>query len=166
MYLNLTTDRLTLRPIELGDAEFMMQLVNSEGWLRFIGDRQISSHSKAENYIEDILHRSDFYYSVFQLKHSIIPIGIVSFIKRENEILPDIGFAILPDYSKNGYAYEATKAYIEELKRQNPVIKEILAITKSDNESSMRLIQKLGFLYQKEEVKNGERFNYYYFNLR
>lgn len=58
--------RLILRPLNLNDANFIFELVNSDGWLRFIGDRNVKSQKDAENYILNILDREDTYYTVFE----------------------------------------------------------------------------------------------------
>ena len=51
MKQTLVTERLTLRPLELGDAPFILELFNSETWLRFIGDRGIKTLEDAENFL-------------------------------------------------------------------------------------------------------------------
>ena len=67
---------------------------------------------------------------------------------------PDIGFAMLPEYEGKGYAYEASKKYLEEiLKIKN--YNNILAITRFDNQKSIRLLEKLG-LYFKEQYENND----------
>lgn len=164
MYFTIETDRLKIRPIGILDAGFMLELVNSEGWLKFIGNRNISSEEQAQIYVDGILNTKDFYYSIFELKKEGTPIGIVSFIKRVDEKLPDLGFAILPQFERNGYAYEASQGYIQELQRSE-VFDEILAIAKPENSSSLHLIEKLGFTLEKEEFKNGQVLKYYSMNL-
>jgi len=37
----LETERLSLREFNTTDSTFIIQLLNSEGWLKFIGDRHI-----------------------------------------------------------------------------------------------------------------------------
>ena len=55
MYKEILTDRLLIRPITVGDANFIYSLVNSNGWLKYIGDRNIRNNQDAENYIQKIL---------------------------------------------------------------------------------------------------------------
>ncbi|MEO0066067.1 MAG: hypothetical protein RI983_1393, partial [Bacteroidota bacterium] len=40
MYCELKTSRLNIRPINLVDSKFMLELVNTKGWLKYIGDRK------------------------------------------------------------------------------------------------------------------------------
>ncbi len=146
MYKTIETERLLIRPIEITDAEFITTLVNSLGWLQYIGDRNISNTIDAEKYIQKILDNPNFYYSVFELKSSHKAIGIVTFLNRENQDYPDLGFALLPDFEKNGYTYEASKKYLDEVVKLNRY-DTITAITMPENKKSISLLLKLGLEY-------------------
>jgi len=39
MYRQIETERLLIRPIKITDTSFILDLLNSDGWLQFIGDR-------------------------------------------------------------------------------------------------------------------------------
>ena len=43
----LKTERLQLRQFTLDDSEFIIRLLNSEGWLKFIGDRNVQTKEQA-----------------------------------------------------------------------------------------------------------------------
>ncbi len=160
MYLNLETERLLLRPINLKDAEFIIELVNSKGWLKFIGNRNVSDKKDAENYIQRILDNSNFYYNVFELKKTQKAIGIITFLKREDEKFPDIGFALLPEFEKNGYTLEASKCYLKKIENLNKY-NNIIAITIPNNKKSINLIQKLGLKFTGDYKKGEEILSYY-----
>ncbi len=165
MYLRLETDRLIIRPINLKDAEFILDLVNSKGWLKFIGNRSVSNKNDAENYIQTILDNTNFYYSVFELKESNKAVGIVTFLKREDEKFPDIGFALLPEFEKKGYAFEASKSYLEKIEKLNKY-ENIIAITMADNKKSVNLLQKLGLEYKYDRKKGMDVLSYYTRKIR
>ncbi|PRX54172.1 GNAT family N-acetyltransferase [Flagellimonas meridianipacifica] len=160
MYTNLATERLRIRPIHLKDAEFIFELVNSEGWLKFIGDRNVSNTRDAENYIQEILNNDSYYYNVFELKESRKAIGVVTFLKREEEMFPDIGFALLPKFEKKGYTLEASKCYLERVKELGKH-ENIIAITLPKNKRSINLLQKLGLRYQGDFQKGENLLSYY-----
>ena len=160
MYVNIETKRLRIRPIKLIDAGLIVELVNSEGWLKFIGDRNISNKTDAQKYIQKILDNDNFYYNIFELKESQKAIGIVTFLKRENERFPDIGFALLPEFVKNGYTMEASKEYLEEITKTNKYDK-IIAITIPENHKSISLLKKLGLKYEGDYKKDDEILSYY-----
>ena len=45
------TERLLLRRLHAGDAEFILELVNDPDWLRYIGDKGVKTLDDAGNYI-------------------------------------------------------------------------------------------------------------------
>jgi [ribosomal protein S5]-alanine N-acetyltransferase len=49
------TNRLVLKSLKLDDFSFIKNLVNTEGWIKFIGDRNIKTNDDAENYIKKIM---------------------------------------------------------------------------------------------------------------
>lgn len=159
MNVNLETERLNIRPLMIQDAEFIIELLNSKGWLQFIGDRNVKDTESANVYIQKILSNNKFFYNVFEIKDTNTPIGIVTFLYRENYDCPDIGFAMLPQFEKKGYAIEATSHYLKELDRNK--IGKIIAIAKSDNSNSLKLLGKLGMTFEKTYIENDEKLNIY-----
>lgn len=143
----MNTTRLQLLPIGLDDAGFIFELLNCEGWLKFIGDKQIATIKKAEEYIENNLMPSYEKHGFGLLKVCLgngVPIGICGLLKRDYLDYEDLGFAFLPAYEGFGYAYEASNAMVQfgknQLKSSN-----ILAISKESNKRSLALLDKLGF---------------------
>jgi RimJ/RimL family protein N-acetyltransferase len=159
MNLNLETDRLYIRPLIIKDVDFIIQLLNSKGWIQFIGDRNVKDIKAANNYIQRILLNNNYFYSVFEIKETNTPIGIVTFLYREDKNHPDIGFAMLPQYEKKGYAFEAVKSYLDTLKKNQ--VGKITAITKPDNKNSISLLKKLGLVFEKSYIENDEMLDMY-----
>jgi RimJ/RimL family protein N-acetyltransferase len=160
MYKELTTDRLLIRPINLGDKEFIFTLVNSDGWLKFIGDRKIRNSNDAEKYIQKILENTNYFYSVFEIYETKQPIGILTFLNRENQEFPDIGFALLPEFEKKGYTFEASKKYLDELKKQK-LCNKIIGITVPTNDNSIKLLKRLGLEFQSNYIQDGKTLSLY-----
>ena len=147
MELRLETDRLIIRKIRLSDAAFYVQLFNSEGWLKYIGDRNVHTVAQAEAYIEK--HYLSSYdkhgYGSFAviLKEDQKMIGACGLYKRDQLEHPDIGFAFLPEYMGKGYGYEAAKAVMD-FSRSHWKIDTILGVTVDYNHGSIALLEKLG----------------------
>ena len=160
MIAHLETERLLIDPLSKNDAAFILTLVNTDGWLKFIGNRNVSSIKDATAYIEKILANKNYAYNVFRLKTTNKPAGIISFIKRVNHNLPDIGFALLPEYEGLGLAYEAAKKYLDELIK-NALYKEIIGITLSANIKSINLLKKLGLTFKEKIMENNEELSIY-----
>lgn len=153
MYKQLETERLFIRPIEIKDKNFILDLLNTQGWLKFIGNRNVKDGLSAEKYIQKIIDNKNCFYSIFELKENKLPIGIVTFIYRDNQNFPDIGFAMLPNFEKKGYALEATKKYLDEIKKECTTDK-IIAITNPDNINSIKLLETLGLQFEKSYFDN------------
>ena len=160
MYIHIKTKRLRVRPVSLSDAAFMFDLVNSEGWLRFIGDRNVHDVTDAERYIQAILDRNNAYYNVIELNESDESVGVVTLLQREDESFPDIGFALLSKYENNGYALEASKAYLQEIIAEDKY-DNIIGITLPTNQRSISLLQKIGMTYQFDQKKEDQVLSYY-----
>jgi RimJ/RimL family protein N-acetyltransferase len=143
-----------LEKLKVGDYDFILSLVNSKGWIENIGDRNIHTKNEAIEYINKILWTENFIYWVVRKKNDNTPIGIISIIKRSYLTHFDIGFAFLPQYSNYGYAYEAANAVLLIVSKL-PDFKIMLATTLFSNKSSIKLLTKLGFRYEKEnETEN------------
>ncbi len=156
----LSTPRLNLVPLSNVDALFIQQLVNTKGWIEFIGDRQIHSPADAIAYIERINNNPDINYWTVQLKNSKEAIGLVTLIQRDYLTQPDIGFAFLPEHNGKGYAFEATKALLSHVWQADD-ISVIYAVTLPTNNKSIQLLIKLGLTFEKLIVVNNDVLQVY-----
>ena len=147
----LETDRLILRQLSPEDAEFILQLLNEPSWLRFIGDKGVRTLEDARAYILNgpvaMYARLGFGLYLVELKAASLSIGICGLIKRDSLEDVDIGFAFLPKYWGRGYAYEAANAVMD-YGVSVLGLKRIVAITSVDNESSVKLLVKLGLRFE------------------
>lgn len=143
------TERLDLRPLEMKDAVFIEELVNTQGWLAFIGDRNVHNRKDAEKYIQKILQNENVKYWIVCRNNDGSKIGVITFIKRDYLDHHDIGFAFLPQFSGQGYALEAAQVVLDAAKNEenHPII---LATTNRENVNSIKLLGKLGLSFYKE----------------
>ncbi|MCD6066691.1 MAG: Acetyltransferase, including N-acetylase of ribosomal protein [Bacteroidetes bacterium] len=155
-----STERLSIGPLTTADISFIRELVNTEGWVAFIGNRNVNSDEDALGYIQKILNNPDVRYWMVYLKETSVPVGIITFIKRDYLQHHDIGFAFLPAYAGKGYAYEAAKKILEDL-LSHPVYIQIQATTVPENASSIKLLEKLGLKFEKEIVVENETLKLY-----
>ena len=147
----LETDRLTLRYLTLADAEFILQLLNEPSFLRFIGDRGVRTVEDARKYILQgplaSYERFGFGLYLTEITATGAPVGICGLLKRDTLPDADIGFAFLPPYWRQGYAFESAAAVITYGKDELGQ-KRILAITSPENDASIKLLEKLGFRFE------------------
>jgi len=148
----LETERLFLRGLTVGDAEFILALLNEPSFLRFIGDKKVRTIADAEQYILNgpaaSYERHGFGLLLVELKNAKTPLGICGLLRRDELPNPDIGFAFLPDFWNKGYAFEAAAAVMKDA-GERLKLKRILAITNQDNEASIKLLQKLGLQFER-----------------
>lgn len=154
----LETERLILRELVADDGEFMNALLNSPGFLKYIGDRCVRTNENAAEFIETRYRKGyrENGYGLWgvELKGGGL-IGICGFVRRDSLPGADIGFAFLPEFEGRGYAFEAASATMN-FGRQNLGFTRVLAITTPDNEKSERLLLKLGFVLDRLEILAGE----------
>jgi RimJ/RimL family protein N-acetyltransferase len=148
----LETTRLGLRQFTISDANFIVELVNSPGWLEFIGDRNVKTEEQALAYLQNgpinSYEVNGFGLSLVELKSSKNAIGMCGILRRDNLEKPDIGFALLPEFIGKGYAFEIAGATLifakEKLK-----IPTVWAVTVPNNKASINLLEKIGMKFLK-----------------
>ncbi|HUP92593.1 MAG TPA: GNAT family N-acetyltransferase [Solimonas sp.] len=144
----LATPRLSLRRLLEDDAPFLVELLNDPAWLRYIGDKNVRTDEDARNYIRTgpwaMYRRVGHGNYLVRLKAGGQPIGMCGLLKRDALPDADLGFAFLPAYRRQGYAYEAARGVLG-YARAVLGIGRIVAITTPDNRASAQLLEKLGF---------------------
>ena len=146
------TERLSLRPLTVDDAEFILALVNEPSFLRYIGDKQVRNVEDARQYILNgpvaSYERHGLGQMLVELKESQTPIGMCGLLKRDELPEPDIGFALMPDFCNKGFAFEAASAVLQDA-RDRLKLQRFVAITTLDNDASMKLLERLGFKFER-----------------
>lgn len=160
------TERLRLRHLEEQDAAFIQELVNEPSWLRFIGDRGVHNLADARKFIangpQKMYAQHGFGLFVVERTTEGVPMGMCGLIRRETLPDVDIGFAFLPRFCGQGYAYEAAAATLH-YAREVHSLDRVVAITKPDNASSGKLLERIGLQLEGTVRLQGsdEELNYY-----
>jgi len=157
MSRTIDTERLYLRPLYKNDNNFILELMNTAGWLRFIGDRNIRTTDDAEKYIATVQASPGITYHVVCRHNDNRAIGIITSIQRDYLPGPDIGFAFLDAYEGYGYAFEAAGAVMAQLQGA------LYAIIDPLNRRSEKLLRRLGFNFDRVmDRENGTDHIYIY----
>ena len=145
--LILETERLQLSELRPSDAEFIVELLNTPGFLAQIGDRGVRDAEDARRYIADgpmasyaargfglwkVMRRSDG-----------LAVGMSGLIQRDTLAFPDLGYAFLPAHAGRGYATEAGAAALG-FGFGPARLARVLAIVRPGNAGSVRVLEKLG----------------------
>ena len=171
----LETDRLRIREVEEDiDVEFMLELLNSPKFIRFIGDRNVRTLEESRDFIRTRYRKSyeDHGYGLYTVELHAgdgsrgSQVGICGFVRRDSLPAPDLGFAFLPEHEGKGYGFESASALMG---YGRDVLKfgELLAIASMDNEVSEKLLLKLGFVLDGiKEMPGGEKLKLFRAELR
>ena len=153
----LETDRLLLQRFTASpsESEFALRLLNEPSYLQYIGDKGVRTLEQATAYLLEgpiksyQLHGHGLYLVV--LKDSLQPVGICGLLRRDQFPDADLGYAFLPEFWSQGFAYESASAVLDYGKRTLKLSK-IIALVSPANSPSIKLLEKLGFTYS-EQVK-------------
>ncbi|MCL1077900.1 N-acetyltransferase [Parashewanella spongiae] len=145
----LTTERLSIRRIEDHDRDFIFRLVNTPGYIKFIGDNKVRTIEHAKAYIingpKTSYQQFGFGLYLVMLKDTSVPIGVCGLTKREFLSFVEIGYAYLPPFWGNGYAKEAAKAVFEHGYQSG--VHRIMGVVRPENEGSKAVLSSLGLRY-------------------
>lgn len=156
MTLSLRTNRLLLQEMNEHDAANMFALNNNPNVLQYTGDAPFKDIQEAKRFIAAY----DQYkkYRIGRLSVYLIEnnkyLGWCGLKYHPKEDTVDLGFRFLEEEWNNGYAKESGLACLEYgfLKKEYPTI---IARADKRNFVSIRVINKLGFRYLKEELEEG-----------
>lgn len=162
------TERLRLTPMSLDDAPFVYQLVNTKEWIENIGQRNVHSVEDAVEYIRNKMvdHYEKHGYGNFLMtrKSDGKKVGCISLYNREDVEGVDIGFAMLPEFMRKGYALEGASK-IRQVAEDELNLSGITAFTMKENVGSQKLIEKLGLEFKKTILFGEEQEELLFYEL-
>lgn len=156
------TERLTLRELIPGDAMHFFSLNADPEVLRYTGDEPFASVAAAETFLWNY---PDYQRNGFG-RWAVLDREAGEFLgwcgpKRNEEGLVDLGFRFYRKYWGKGYATEAARASVAYGFEQLG-ISEIIGRAAIDNRASIRVLEKVGMKFWKEDRCEGiERAVYY-----
>lgn len=146
------TERLRLKVTDKSHADFILELLNTPGWLEFIGDRKVYSTADAEHYILERIRpqyeRLGYANYTLVRKSDGAKMGCCGLYDRQGLEGVDLGFGLLPAYEGQGYAREAAQRLIEAAFKEIG-LPELTAITTEANAASRKLLERLGFQFDR-----------------
>jgi len=142
----LETERLVLREVAEADAAFVLDLLNSAGFIENIGDRGVRTQDEACGYIRERVIGSyqAHGFGMWLVEVAKRPVGLAGLVKRDGLDDPDVGYAFIADAWGRGYAQEAAAAVVRHARGKLGIGK-LAAITSPENYASMAVLRKIGF---------------------
>jgi RimJ/RimL family protein N-acetyltransferase len=130
----------------------MLELLNDPDFIRNIADRGVRTEDQARRYILESLavsyEQHGFGLYLVESKQSGLGVGICGLLRRDCHPDVEIGFAFLPAARGQKYGSEAGRAVLDFGLRALH-LQRIVALTAPDNFASMRVLEKLGFHFDR-----------------
>lgn len=158
-WMVLETERLIVREFAMSDLDDLFALYEEDGMTEFIEPLYPYEQEKEyqQAYIENVYRYFGYgMWLVFEKKSGklIGRAGIEPRAERDGEL--ELGYAIGVPYQRKGYATEVCRAICEYCK-QYLGIEELFCVIEPENEASLALSKKLGFVFEKECENGGKR---------
>lgn len=158
--LILETSRLQLRLLNKSDAMMILALLNQASFIKNIGDKGVKNKQDALHYINNgpLAIQRELGFSLYCCvkKDDGQAIGVSGFIKRDGIDHPELGFALLTKFCRQGYGFESAEALVNYANNKLS-IKHLQAICNPDNNASKSILQRLGFCFNKHLELNDNK---------
>lgn len=167
----LETDRLLLKNISYNDRDFIYRHFSDNNITRFLLDAEpLTDISGADEIIESYLqpeprtrHRW-----ILVIKDNGTKIGTCGFhCWDKSRGICEVGYDLNPDYRGKGYMSEAMKEILS-FARSDMEIKYVTACIYPDNSGSVRIAERLGFVFNgemKDEIFRGVKYPHRIYTL-
>lgn len=152
----LITERLTLRKLSKNDAAQILQLRSDTEINKFLERKPSKTVEDASNFIISIIeNESDalFYWAITKTGEDKLIGTICLFDFASDSKKCEIGYELLTEYHGQGIMLEAARKVLEYAIKTKG-LKTIDAQTHRDNQSSIKLLQKLNFKKVDDIVEN------------
>jgi RimJ/RimL family protein N-acetyltransferase len=140
-----------LRELHEGDAPFILELLTSASFRRWIGERGVRDLETAQAYIAQgpgaSYAQHGFGLWLLERRVDAVAIGLCGLLRRDTLDDVDIGYALLDRYSGQGYAFEAARACMTWARRRG--ITRVVALVRPDNQRSINLLERLGLRFER-----------------
>jgi ribosomal-protein-alanine N-acetyltransferase len=157
--LNIETNRLILRPFMMGDITPAYEMDADEAVNRYTGESgKVTKKEVERRIVENVMGEYKKYgYGrlAVTLKSNGQFIGFAGLKYLPNLKAVDIGYRLIPEYWGKGYATEASKACVK-FAFETLNLTKIIAMVMPENKGSVRVLEKLGFTYEKEILDEGD----------
>jgi RimJ/RimL family protein N-acetyltransferase len=149
--------RLIIRPFLEKDIIPYFEIINDEEVMKFIGDGSVQTMEEAKTYITECMNcfvKHGWSRFAVELKETRELIGFCGFKRYNGEL--DFGWRYRKEFWGQGIGYEAALAVLD-LAKSKFNFSKIVCISHPENIGSLRIIDKLGFSFEKEIYLNNRK---------
>lgn len=153
----LQTERLLVRESRVEDVEAFYRIYGEPSVTDYI-EELFQDPDEERAYMESYISQMYGFYgfgmwTVIEKSEKRI-IGRAGLDVREGYDLPELGFVIEKAYQQKGYAKEVCHAILD-YAAEELLFDKVQALVERKNSSSVHLLEKLGFIYEKEVEERG-----------
>jgi len=148
------TNRLIIREFMPEDSDLLLLYSQEEIAKKELPDEVLESKEKATELIKMFKEKYPYDYPLvyaIESKEAGCMIGHICLSPISEGI--EVGYAIATEYQGKGYATEVVRPFVEWGKKKQKIDK-IYAIVKISNIASLKTVEKSGFTFQSEGVRN------------
>jgi RimJ/RimL family protein N-acetyltransferase len=160
-----SSERVSLRPVERDDAEFMQRSTTDPEIRIPLGSTQPSNSHQSETFIEETLEGGDGVSLVVETDGE--PIGLVA-VKSLDQPRPELVYWLVPEYHGEGYGSEAVGLFVDYLFRTHDC-RGLHARVFEFNGGSQDVVTGLGFTeegrFREARFVDGEYVDVVHFGL-
>jgi ribosomal-protein-alanine N-acetyltransferase len=156
----LESDRLLIRPFQMGDVQAMYELNSNPIVQKYTGDTLIKTVEQAKDILQNVILKD-------YKKHGYGRLAVI--YKPDNKLIgftgikylpetggeSDLGYRFLPEYWGKGIATESSKISLK-LGFKKLKLNKIIGFTEIGNSASTNVLQKIGFKITKIDFYPGE----------
>ena len=156
----LETKRCYLREMTLEDVDRLFEIYEGDGMTDYMEGLLPYEEEKAytKAYIQQMYSYYGFgFWMILEKKtgHIIGKAG-VNLMEDEGELRLELGYLIAKEAQRKGYALECCRAILSYVKEELGY-EEVWCYIQTGNEPSIKLAEKLGFVYVGEKIRNGRK---------
>ena len=141
-----------MRRLEFDDASFLVELLNQPSFLANIGDRGVRTVDDAYRYLREgpmaMYEKFGFGLWLVVRRADGAAIGMCGLLRRDNLPDVDLGYAYLPEYWGQGYAFEAAQATLQHAAKKFGLGR-VIGVVTAGNQGSIRILEKLGMTFER-----------------
>ena len=170
-FKELETDRLFLKNISSQDRDFVLAQFSNDEVNKYLFDAEPTTDIQSADEIIDFYNQPEprgHHRWVIIRKDDSVKLGTCGFHCWDRQAdCCDIGYDLFPDFWGKGYMSEAMQAILD-FAKSNMGIKKINACIYIENDKSIKLVEKYGFVYHgqmKDEVFRGKAYSHKIFSL-
>ena len=162
MHQLLSTTRLDLRPVQIGDVEVVHELWTNGDVRHFLFDERVIPLDEARSIVEQSLlsfQERGFGIWLVYSRQTAQLIGFAGLMQSSDES-PNLIYGVHPDFCGNGFATEASKAVLD-YAFDTLGLKSVKADVDEPNVISVRILEKLGMKQIRRAIVAGRSLLYY-----